>query len=132
MIRGRIALWADSPIETQVIRSFLSAADYQVVNYFSLLDHTKQDPGHFDAGVIVLERWRTDLQRVRRAMRDRIRSDLPIVAVVESPPSEKDVSSQLLLRPIRLFELTAATERAIHSGHKPRRERAQSEMIRGS
>lgn len=130
MTRGRVALWAESQIEIQVIKNFLLAADYQVVNYYSLAhDDGVKKPDRIDAGVIVHERFRSDLRRVIRAMKERIGKDVPIIAVVQDPPVERDDSVRFLLRPIKLFELTGATEKAIRARRV--KERGQSKVQDG-
>ncbi len=113
MIRGRLVLWADSPLEAQVIMSFLEAADYVVDNLASpgYISHEKAT---FDAAVVVLDRWDSNLAQVMQQVRSLTGNrDLAIIAIASKYPEVEEEGMRILLRPVRLFELVQTVQEVI-------------------
>ncbi len=117
MIRGSILLWSVSPLELQVITSFLEAADYQVTGYPELASGSTSWPDTgFDAGVVITDRTDADLAEASALIRYAASNTALPIVLIGLDPHCHDSKCRELVRPIRLFELVQTLEEVIHGG----------------
>ncbi len=115
MAKGRLLLIAASALEGRIVISFLEAADYEVVDFSAF--NLSRTPRHFDTAILILDEPHTQLEEECAHLRETVGQDaLPIIAVLPEPPAQNIDGLSVLLRPIRLFELTEAVQSAIAGG----------------
>lgn len=114
MTKGKVLLWADNRLEGQIITSFLEAADFLVTSMVDTAVTREARP--FDIGVIIIDHSDSNLAELIRDLRERAEDqNLRIVAVVPTRPNEAYGNSNLLVRPIRLFELAGVIQETLNS-----------------
>ncbi len=114
MITGSLLLVAHSALESQIITSFLEAADYQVADFGSWRQAAGPRLTDFDAAVLVIEDEDPDLAETCAQIRETTRQEhLPLVVVATQSPATPIGGLCILMRPIRLFDLVHTLEQII-------------------
>jgi hypothetical protein len=120
MTKGSLLLVATSALEARIIISFLEAADYGVTDISSLPSlNSSRLPVPVHAAIVVMENDDSSLAEVCNLIRRTTRRErLPIVAVVVHSPAQAPEALWVLERPIRLFDLAHAVDRAVAAARR--------------
>ena len=119
MTKGSLLLDARSALESQIITSFLEAADYQVADFTTWRQATDSRLTDFDAAVLVIENENTNLAETCVRVREMTqRPHLPLVMVTAQPPAHTIEGLAVLIRPIRLFDLVYTLDQVIADSHR--------------